>query len=586
VVLFDELGSGTGTAGGAVDAIGYQEHVSVHGGHLGGGELVYEIDFTQPNAVAAAIKTPLPVPAGAIIETARFAVAVDPPGRSLIGDVAEVRTADPGAASDDQLVIDFMTMQTISEIEMSLGQPGLMVLHPWVGTEFSGAGTFSAADLGSRRMTFPEIQTERLLVDLAETATPDALAAGEVVLPAPPHSVEILINGVRAWFSPIGSGSPREHPPEVSGSHSFADVVDLTIPLQLALDADGAVEVELRASSPGQLQFAASPLRFFRTHDVVFSEGPTRTVAAPEEGIYEVDLPLPDEPGTEAWEVHALELGLRADIDATRIQPSAGPSLAEDVELVLAGSRTLLLKLPPSVLSRFGTITGLRIPVRVEAGGGELAGELLGDDTTTHPSRPGAEISDGAFTPTQLSASAAFEYRTMMLAAPYEPPPDTSEAAWANLRATRGEIAWALRRVATSDDVPPADLRWRAPSGVARPLSEFSAPDRPTEADIYAGAVRVVGTSDPNRPLDAVRVEIADRSVSVSLTPFETGSSVRIDLDDDPVSPSDQTSVPARALRIRLEVAGPGSYTIDSARLIYIDPALDAPIESGAGGTT
>ena len=560
----------------------YGGYKSVHGGHAGAGALSYKIDFTPPNPVTAVAKTQLPVPRGAIIDTAKFIVVVDPPNRSRIGDVADVRQPDPSPSNE--LVVDFMTMQTVSEIKKGSGMALLTAVHPWTGTEFAGAGLFAEPRTGAVSIAFPEIQTERLLVKFAADVTANQFLTGEAVLPAAPAFVEILINGVRSWFSPIGSASPKKHLAADELTHSFADVIDLTAPLQLALDQDGFLELELRASSPAQLQFGTSPLQFYRTHDVQFADGPTRGVETPTEGVYEIDLPLPDELATETWDVHALQLRLRADIDDTRVQPATGPPLAEDVELVLSESRTLLVKLPAAVLARFGTITGLRVPVRTSVGGGELAGELLSDDTTTTPSRPSDEIPDAALIPVPVASSDAVGYVTMTLATPYEPAPDGSEALWATLRATRGEIAWALGLPDAADDLAGADLRWRAPSGTARYFSAFSSQDSTAEAGTHSGAVRIVGTSDPNRPLDAVTVEIADRpEAAISLTPFETGSSVRLKVE--PVSPAEQSFGSPRALSVRLSVAAPGAYTIESARLIYTDPALDIPFEPAGGGT-
>jgi hypothetical protein len=541
---------------------------------------IYYVGLSTPNVVATSVRwEPGPaVPSGAIVEVATFRVVVDPPGRSVIGDVAEVRAASPdGAGRSHELLIDFKAMTAVSEVSLPPFGPAITELRPWVGTRFAS----SYADVvhlgGVASATFPDIQTEKLLCVLDRDAAPEVLLGGQAVLPSPPSFVEILINGVRAWFSPIGAASRRELP-GVDGVHAFADVVDLTSELQSALDADGSVRVELRTSSPGQLRFGPAPFLFFRTHDVRFSEGPSRGFDAPEEGRYEVDLPLPDEADT--WQVHAVELTLRADIGDTRVRPPAGPTLSEHVELVLEGARTLLVELPGPILSRFATITGVRIPVRAGPAGGELAGELLRDDVTSGASQPGAQVPDAGLTPVAVSPSDVFAYVTLGLATPYEPDPSGQEPVWCTVRATRGEVAWALAVPEPGDELAEADVRWRAPNGVARELSAFSAPGGvgPTE---HAGAVRVIGTRDPNRPLDAVTVEMEGNEASASLTPFETGTLVRLDMTDPLVPGSDRSP---RALRARFLVSAPGSYTIDGARLIYVDTHQD-PLPSEGGSS-
>ena len=544
------------------------------------GQLAYRLEVTPPNVVASSARAELPVPAGAIIDVARFEVVVDPPGRSRIGDVAEVRSVAPSRGSSTELIVDFKTMQTVSEIEMPTGL-GLTGLFPWLGTRFGDigeqilpAGAGARLRTGLPSMAFQEVLTEKLLCMLDSATRPEDLESGEVVIPSPPSFVEILINGTRAWFSPIGPAAPRQHE-KIAGVHAFADVVDLTEALQLALDAERALSIELRVSSPAQLQFSAERLQIYRTHEVRFSEGPTRGFDALDEGRYEIDLPLPDEVATESWDVHAVELNLRADIDETRVRPAIGPPLAADIGLTLAESRTLLVKLPSSLVSLFGEITGVRVPVRAGVAGGELAGELLHDDTSTGASRPGEAVDGGVLRPAEVPASTDLAYLTLWLETPFEPAADASDALWCTLRSTRGEVTWALGLPEPDDALSDAEVRWRAPNGAARSLSEFSVPGD-TGTTSHAGAIRLVGTRDPNRPLDAVKVGLGGGTASVSLTPFETGSPIRLALED-PISPG-----PARSLPLDLVVSAPGSYTIDSARVIYTDPALDEPfVEEG-----
>ena len=553
----------------------------IYGDH---GAISVVLDLTPPNTVASSIATPLPIPAGAVIDAARFEVVVDPPGRARLADVAEVRAVDPGDDGESSRhVVDFKVLQTVSEVEMSFGTPGLYVLSPWIGTEFGDPVMYYSESIdGFRSFAFADIRTERLLLDLSSPVPSSALADTEVVLPSAPASVEILVNGTRAWFRAIDAAAPRTHP-DIEGTHSLAEVVDLRAALQAAIDESGSSTVELRSTSAAQLQFRAAPLQFFRTHRVEFSNGPSRSFTAPDEGQYDVDLPLPGQPGVEAWDIHAVELTLRADIGDLRVQPAVGPDLLADLELVLGDDRKLLVKLPGSVVERFGEVTGIRLPMRAGAGGAELAGELRADDTTVTPSRPGDVLAEQSFAPVTIDDDTV-AYRTLTLAQPFEPPadPEQSAAAWAALRASRGEVVWSVSQSDPTDGLADAELRWEAPSGVARRLSAIVAAGTSEEV-VLSGALRVVGAVDPNRPLDALTVEVLGRPDRSSLTPFDTGSELRLALET-PISPADQATGSDHSLRLRFIAAAPGEYTIERALVVYTDPAVDlafVPTESG-----
>ena len=137
-----------------------------------------------------------------------------------------------------------------------------------MGTKFDGGFEGN----GFLAATFNELQTERLLVGVANAIAPSALAdGGKVTTTTPPADLELLVGGTRVFFRP-GPAPP-----------GFSQDVDVTAAVQAAVDAGGTVGADgnltvpltLQARVPGTLGLAfADTVRFLRTFTVDFP-GPT-----------------------------------------------------------------------------------------------------------------------------------------------------------------------------------------------------------------------------------------------------------------------------------------------------------------------
>jgi len=533
-----------------------------------GDDILVIVDPITPNDVRTSAKPAFDIPAGARIQSATFQITVDPPGEAEIADVAEVRkNPDPLFIGQSSFTIDFAGLRTVSELSLP-ALTEINTLHQWMGTSFATSAfyflTVSQANVTTApRATFNEVLTERIRMDLRDDLTVDDVLDGTVVIPTPPSSVEVLVNGTRAWFSVIDATSPTTLPDADSG-HSLAVEIDLVDAFQAAIDADGFVELEVKTSGPCQMSVDATELSFLRTHPVVFPDGPNRTIEAPSEGTYVLDLPLDGSPGADDWEVRSVELRATAELEPPRVRPPVGPTLATDIDLVLTGERTLLVKLPASMLTGYQLLTGFRLPLQAGAGGGELSATMVADDPAS--SRPGEPIDGVDFTPLPVDETTEAVYVTLALAEPWEPEPGT--AVWVSLRASRGELTWALAQPDDGAEPIETQIRWRAPGGTARLL-----PAVDDVADL-GGAIRVVGEADPNQPIPALEVAVQGRQPTAAITPVAAGTDVTIELlSANQITPSEQAV--SGVLRLALTVAAPGTYLFDTAVVAYRDPAKD-----------
>jgi hypothetical protein len=88
------------------------------------------------------------------------------------------------------------------------------------------------------------------------------------------------------------------------------------------------------------------------------------------------------------------------------------------------------------------------------------------------------------------------------------------------------------------------------------------------------GALRIVGIADVNRPIAALSIAVLGRAPAVPLTPVAAGTAVVVDLGPAAtIRPADQGV--SGVLRLELVISAPGTYTFDSAVVLYRDPTLD-----------
>ena len=472
--------------------------------------------------------------------SAQAAISASMPAAATIAGAAEVRLSPGGTGN--MLVLDFQGLRTITELA---APPGFSItsINAWLGTKFDDKPVQGFPQGGANAVAFQEVQAERFLVTLNKAIDPAAFAnGGSVVLPTPPSDLELLVNGARAFF--------QKGP--IAGS-SFSKTVDLTGAVTAAAAAGGDVAVTFHAAAPAALTLAASA-ELLQRYPVVFPEAAARTVDAPTEGVYPLLLPVqPAALTTAPWHIRRVLLDVTAKLPATRILPADGPALSADAELVLDPDHAIVVKLPASATGSLGTITGVRLPVIVDAAGAELAATLLG---ATASGEPGDPIPKGALGPVTLQPPTTTDTTWIDLALTAPHTLKSNETLWLEVQAARGSVVWKVATPPGTDDEA-APLRRKTSSGRYVPLSTL-------DEVPYTGALRVVGQERANDPLAAVLVSAtsAPGSGTVAAVPTPAGTAMALVLD-----PAVSFSDPNFALD--LTISAPGSYAITSAELQY-----------------
>jgi hypothetical protein len=427
------------------------------------------------------------LPAGAVVTQALFEVSAGaPPTATAVGGIAAVRAAQGAPGSNSaKIVVDFGVLRTVSSVS---APREVLKVDAWRGTQFDQP-VISRSN-GTGFVTFTEVQTERLLVELAQSVSPASFAddAG-VTTTTPPADLTLLVGGAEAYAR--AGGVPQD----------FSEQVDVTAALQTALDgatpgADGnvTVPVVLRARVPGTLGLAlAEPIGYLRTHAVSFP-GDTTTRTLDSEGEVEIALALPDD--AEDWIVHRVLATVVATDDAPpRVLPPVGPDVTPEAALVLDPDRRLLVRVPAERLAPFERLAGVRVSATPDEGGVELSGALLADAG----GEPGDPVPKGTFTPLTLDAAAAPSFVTLSLPQPLKV--GAEAPLWFSLAATRGSAAIEL--ATPGGDPVDATLRRVMPNGVVRPLST------PVGVRTDVLRLRLVGIPPELAPIDVVTTDLA-----------------------------------------------------------------------------
>jgi hypothetical protein len=496
----------------------------------------------------------LTLPAGAAVTAAVFTVAGHaPPLEVNVGKIATVRAAAGSpTSSSKELVIDFGVLRTVSSVRAPVA---ISSITAWRGTRFDQSVPTPGAAAAQR--VFTEVQTERLLVDLVSSVSPDDLARQATVTTAtPPADLELLVAGTRAWARP---GPTPE---------GLSEDVDVTAALQEALDratpgSDGNVHiaVTLRARVPGQLALSlAQPLGYLRTHTVVFP-GPT-THAFAEEGELTVPLPLPA--GANAWIIHRVLATITAtDDDPQRVLPPVGPDPSSHAEVVLDPDRRIVVHVPAARFAPFERLVGVRVAVQPQPGGVELTGAMLADDDDAPEGSPlpGDPLPNATFTPLTLDAGDEPAFVTLALPRPLKLVAGAD--LWFSLAATRGSTLVGL--AAGGDPADVATLRRVMPNGVVRPLSS------PAGVRTDALRLRIVGLAPETAPIDIVDVDLAG------------GPIVREPVADPAVAATGLVPLALHPPAARPELAL--QLTATAATKVTIGPVVVAYVEPSTGGS-
>jgi hypothetical protein len=527
-----------------------------------------------PAAASAAVQAqPVALPAGAVEVGLTGTLKVTPPGVTFLRDVATVRAAGPDAGATTTaatFVVDFGVPLTVSAIwfppsSSTSGPNTVTAASLWLGTQFvpiSPGGPDGGFPVDQNSMaSLGELQTQKLQVSLAQELDPaDAQSQGLVNLPAAPASVQISLNGVPAWRSPPGAPPLPGAPAEVDLSAALAAV---------AAAAAGPVSVTVTVSAPSPLQEPAlslnAPTYLLEFAALPSPQVPALELDAPQEGAYQLTLPLPGAAAT--WPVREVLLTLAGRPPATRVLEPTLPVLAQTAFLGLQPGTTLAAALPAAWLAKLQTLTALRIPLSVTASGDpagiELAPVLYSRDGPAGPLSPLPGANLAAVTVPAADGGDAPQWVALQLAEPLPVVP--GQQLWLALGVVRGSATWltAAPGPAAGPDAPLGRL---TSSGAFLGLSRVA-----NLAGPFA-AIRLVGV-----PLDAaacpalaVGVHPAAATGLADVTPTSTGTTVRTRLAA-PATPSAAAGGSA-ALPLDVVVAAPGRYTLQAAAVRYPPP--------------
>jgi hypothetical protein len=491
------------------------------------------------------------VVAGSIVEAAVFTVSAGVAGASPLTSVAVVRAGSlPSDAADDDKnasIVDFQRMRTVSQISITQPAGETLEIHDlraWLGTQFADA----AHRIGSGASTsfsFPEVQTERLLV-VTDATTQELAELGTAILPSPPADLEIVAAGTRIWS--------RQGPVRAEIGAPFVVDVDLTAEVQAAVDAaapgDFPLKLLLSAGSPGDLDFSIKTLTVSKVFHVPLPDQGGKSLVFGSEGRQTLNLPLTG--SAASWTVSHVRATVDAKIAATRVLPPEGPTLTGDAELVLDAEHAVAVKLPAAQLAAFDTLSAVRLPVFVDSGSAELVGVLReegGDEAG--PSEPVSGPSFGPITVEAAPRGDGPRWITIASSAPHKLTPGVS--LWLVLALARGKLSLLISLPAGS----PANPLWHGlPSGPFQPLPSIPAL-APAGLD---GAVRLVGVSSTDQPIDALQIWVSGSSEGVEFTPSSDGVVMDLDVTARP---------PGTDLPLLVVATTPGSYRFRGVEVIY-----------------
>ncbi|WP_380168396.1 hypothetical protein [Jannaschia sp. R86511] len=545
----------------------------------------YVLDYVPWSVPATSTKAgttaqvSISLPRDARIESAVFEVSADAVADAALSSVAVVAATTPtSTAFISAASIDLGAMVTVGGILTSgvlSASLGIVDVRRWSGTGWQ---------LLSSGPSFPDTTTQRLLVQSSTAGrTSEALAdalrrAAKVRLPVVPTGLELMVDGRSVWFERQGSSVvPAAGPttPQAAGA-GVSYVVERTDALREAFaravaaappDAtEVVVPVTLRTSTPGALVLTPR-VDALRVHTVAFvPEGPSRSLDLAEEGLVAVDVSVPG-----AAAVHEVAVTTRGRFGPERVSPAVGPDLTAAARLVLAGGRSVLIGLPRTLLTRFSTLSGVRLRLQVPEGGsgGQLTGRLLAGAA---PGRPGEAVAGAELTPLAVTATAPAWYTlplaesvpvpapALVAAEPPPPgsaaPPDDGVGLWLELQPSYGEVECLLTTTPVTDVAAPgAPLRRRLAGGATTAPTTV-----PAIGTLYA-AVRLVGLPDRDAPLPAVTMQVQGSPESLGVTPTADGVGVVLTL---------QTPVAAVApVTLAVTCAAPGSLTLEEVRVTY-----------------
>jgi hypothetical protein len=503
--------------------------------------------LTTDGIVGATLEVVLPK--NAVVRTYDVVVKALRASATVVQNVAQVRTQESTLGTS--AVVDFGTPRTVSAVRAPLGLQ-IVTVKAWTGAAFANTNVYSAtvmskitklpgqsqktetvvdADPPSTDRTAifaSEVRTERLLVDMVGTANAGELGAGmAVVLPESPQGLELRIDGAQPVFTDPGpvSAGPDSALTDSTWNSSGERIVHLGGALAAltgdpAATGDVTFKVALTSRVPGVLGLRLLPggQDVHRIRRVLFGSDANKDLAFDAEGVTDVRLEsLP--PNLTIEEVRFTASGT---FPPERVLPPVGPDESGVAELVADATRALLVRLRK--LTGLAELTGVRLPLRGGAGGGEAA-IALWSNKAADIDEPLEAIPQAVTTPVTFGEAAGdsdvwttFEFRQPV-------PIDSTNPPWAALLVTRGELS--CEAGAFVSGLPPDPLgenivRRGPPTGPWRPLP---APFLTGSTGLAAarGRVRMIGHAPKDAPLPPVKVELPGGTFAAGVTPTAKG---------------------------------------------------------------
>jgi hypothetical protein len=467
---------------------------------------------------AASVEHLLQLPRTAVVEPPYLATVyagrADWTRASNVGRVRQQDVSGSGQARTT-VIVDFGVLRTVAAVGV-LDAFTLQVIQvkPWTGIAFAQDAIYQGvSDAGRVTVTADspaltvdaraiasfssEIKTERLQIDLVGKVSDAALADALLVqLPDVPSDLELRINGGLPVWSAPGAVATGTAGWQTADHGLLKQSVDLSAALTALLSDPTAsptdlvdLHLVLSARVPGALTLevptSAAVLHITRVN---FEQG-TRDLTFAEEGRIGVALPLP----TWAKQVARLQGTVLAKLPPLRVLPPVGPdavTVTQDgvtkpfAELVLDPDHAAAVALPGT----FGlaALTGVRVPLRPDAGGAEARVLLL----QSADGDPGAPVDGGVSQPVTLPppTSDADVWTTFSFPQPVKI--EATALPFVGVVVTRGKATWAMT------DSADGGQAWRGPP--TGPLQEL--PTLGALAALHARA-RVMGTAPADQPV-------------------------------------------------------------------------------------
>jgi hypothetical protein len=495
-------------------------------------------------------------------------------------------------------VIDFGILRTVSGVALvGAAFKGATIgeVRPWIGVGFAKVALTAEASIsspdGAPLVTFSEVQTQRLEIQLTGNLTEESVAAALAVqLPDIPADFTIKINdGPPVWTS--NGPAPELSSGEQSGPWSFSSkgFVQATVELGPALTklaADPSAEPDVRvpisiafsARVPGALRLDPpaedqKKIVYLRRVSDVLPGGKLRIFE--QEGEQSIPITLP----SWATGVVGARAVLKGKLPEERTLPANGPSQVPSssapdappaAELVLDSDHALAVLLPKledpcasATAPELSQLTALRMPLRAGATGAELRVVLASAAASElGPGDPGEDLAGGASQPLTIPAGGAevAPWVTVLFAKPVRL--DHGQRLWARVLVSRGEVS---SPASTASGV----TRRGPPSGpwVPLPHVELVAPAGGTVSLADLGlSVRQRGRAAPDRPIEPVVLQFfgsapaSKGSGCVKVTPTSKGAA--IDRRWQPVPLGGST------VELHLTSYASGEVTIDQLDLV------------------